>query len=113
VSWTFTAPGPATWTASSSAHALVLADTACAVLLDAAQRDGSRPDGHWPEHANPAHPEVHQATGITAQLGVSAAVTLIRLRAYAHAHDRRLREAAADVVPRHVRFAPDADGSAG
>ena len=65
-------------------------------------------------HASPAHPEAHQGTGmITAQLGVSAAVALIRLRAYAYGHDRRLRGAAADVAARHVRFAPDADGGAG
>jgi hypothetical protein len=96
------------------ADALVLADTACALLLDVARRDGSHPDGYWPEHASPAHPEVHRATGmITIQLGVSAAVALIRVRAYAYAHDRRLRGAAAEVAARHVRFAPDADGSAG
>jgi hypothetical protein len=94
--------------------ALVLADAACALLLDAAQRDWPRPDGRWPERAGPPHPEVHQATGmIIVQLGVSAAVALVRLRAYAYAHDRRLRGAAAEVAARHVRFAPDADGSAG
>ena len=92
------------------ADALVLADTACALLLDAAQRDGSRPDGHWPEQAGPQHPEVHQATGmIIVQLGVTAAVALIRLRAYAYAHDRRLRDVAADVVARRLRFDPDTD----
>jgi hypothetical protein len=54
------------------ADALLLADTACALLLDVARRDGSRRDGYWPEPANPAHPEAHQATGmITIQLGVS------------------------------------------
>jgi hypothetical protein len=89
------------------ADALVLADTACALLLDAAQTDGPRPDGHWPEQAVPQHPEVHQATGmIIVQLGVTAAVALIRLRAYAYAHDRRLRDVAADVVARRLRFHP-------
>ena len=92
------------------ADALVLADTACALLLDAAQRDRSRPDGHWPEQAGPQHPEVHQATGmIIVQLGVTAAVALIRLRAYAYAHDRRLRDVAGDVVARRLRFHPDTD----
>jgi ANTAR domain len=91
------------------ADALVLADTACALLLDAA-RDGSRPDGSWPERAGPQHPEVHQATGmIIVQLGVPAAVAMIRLRAYAYAHDRRLRDVAADVVARRLRFHPDTD----
>lgn len=92
------------------ADALLLADTACALLLDAAQPDRPRPDGRRPEPAGLAHPEVHQATGmITVQLGVSAAVALIRLRAYAYAHDRRLREVAGDVVARRLRFHPDPD----
>jgi hypothetical protein len=92
------------------ADALLLADTACALLLDAAQPDGSHPDGHRPEPAGPTHPEVHQATGmIIAQLGVTAAVALTRLRAHAYAHDRWLRDVAADVVARRLRFHPDTD----
>lgn len=92
------------------ADTLVLADTACALLLDAAHVDGSRPDGHWPEQAGPQHPEVHQATGmVIVQLGVTAAVALIRLRAHAYAHDRRLRDVAADVVARRLRLHPDTD----
>jgi hypothetical protein len=46
---------------------------------------------------------------IIAQLGVSAAVALIRLRAYAYAHDRRLRDVARDVVARRLRFHADGD----
>jgi hypothetical protein len=89
------------------ADALVFADTACALLLDAAGGDLPSPNGHRPQQAGP-HPEVHQATGmITVQLGVTAAVALIRLRAYAYAHDRRLRDVAADVVARRLRFTPD------
>jgi len=89
------------------ADALVLADTACALLLDAA--DGSRRDGYQPAPAALQHPEVHQATGmIIVQLGVSAAVALVRLRAYAYANDRPLRDVAADVVARRLRF--DRDG---
>ena len=96
------------------ADALVLADTACALLLDAAQRDRPRPDGRWPEQAGLQHPEVHQATGmIIVQLGVTAAVALIRLRAYAYAHDRRLRDVAGDVVARRLRFDPDTDDDDG
>jgi hypothetical protein len=45
---------------------------------------------------------------ITVQLGVSAAVALIRLRAHAFASDRRLRDVARDVVARRLRFAPEA-----
>jgi hypothetical protein len=93
------------------ADALVLADTACALVLDAAPREQPRPDRRLPEPAVPQHPEVHQATGmITVQLGVTAAVALVRLRAFAYAHDRRLREVAKDVVARRLRFASDTDG---
>jgi hypothetical protein len=97
------------------ADALLLADTACALLLEAApRRDRPRPNGGWPEQAGSPHPEVHQATGmITVQLGVSVAVALIRLRAYAYAHDRRLRDVAGDVVARRLRFDPDPDAEAG
>jgi ANTAR domain-containing protein len=92
------------------ADALVLADTACALLLDAApQRDRARLSDAVPEQASSPHPEVHQATGmITVQLGVSMADALVRLRAYAYASDRRLREVAADVVARRLRFDPEA-----
>jgi hypothetical protein len=90
------------------ADALLLADTACALLLDATQADGSHPDGHRPEPASPTHPEVHQATGmITVQLSVTAAVALTRLRAHAYVHDRRLRDVATDVVARRLRFHPE------
>ncbi|HKT05320.1 MAG TPA: GAF and ANTAR domain-containing protein [Rugosimonospora sp.] len=87
--------------------ALVLADIAFALLLDAPAGD-RRHDGHWPESTGPQHPEVHQATGmVSVQLGVTAAVALTRLRAYAYAHDRRLHEVAGDVVARRLRFNPD------
>ncbi len=90
------------------ADALMLADTACALLLDAAKSDKQWVIGHQPEQAGTHHPEIHQATGmITVQLGVSAAVALIRLRAYAYAHERRLRDVARDVVTRRLRFSPE------
>jgi hypothetical protein len=93
------------------ADALALADIACAIVLDAAAHDGPPPHGHWPERANPHHVEVHQATGmVSMQLGVTAAVALVRLRAYAYAHDRRLRDVAGDVVARRMRFEPDSVG---
>jgi GAF domain/ANTAR domain len=102
--------GPGELDREQLADALVLADTACALLLDRAQRDQGRPDGAGPEPAGSPHPEVHQATGmITVQLGVSVAVALVRLRAYAYAHDRRLRDVAADVVARRLRFDPDTE----
>jgi hypothetical protein len=91
------------------ADALVLADTACAILLDG---DGwnSRTTGSGPEPVAMHHPEVHQATGmLIVQMGVSAAVAMTRLRAYAYAHDRRLRDVAGDVVERRLRFYPEAE----
>ena len=97
------------------ADALILADTACALLLDlagqgqagqalAGQGPGRAVQG-GPEPVGGQHPVVHQATGmLIVQLGVSAAVAMIRLRAYAYAHDRRLGDVAADVVARQLRF---------
>jgi hypothetical protein len=94
------------------ADTLVLADTACALLLDAT--DGSRRDGYQPAAAGLQHPEVHQATGmVIVQLGVSAAVALVRLRAYAYANDRLLRDVAADVVARRLRFDADSGDHGG
>jgi hypothetical protein len=85
------------------ADALLLADTACALLLDTGIEGGD----HRPEEAGLQRPEVHQATGmIIGQVGVTAAVALIRLRAYAYAHDQQLRDVAADVVARRLRFHP-------
>ncbi len=95
--------------ASQLADALLLADTVCALLLDSVQQ-GPTSDGYGPEKASLQHPEVHQATGmIIAQLGVTAAVALIRLRAYAYTHERHLRDVAGDVVARRLRFHPEPD----
>jgi hypothetical protein len=89
------------------ADALLMADTVCALLLDGAS------DGRLPEPTGVRHPEVHQATGmVTAQLGVTAAVALIRLRAHAYATGRGLRDVAADVVGRRLRFDNDSGGAA-
>jgi GAF domain len=48
---------------------------------------------------------VHQASGmVSVQLGVSVGEALVRLRAYAFAHDRPLTAVALDVVARRLRF---------
>lgn len=53
---------------------------------------------------------VHQASGmIAAQLGVSVATALIRLRAFAFANERPLTAVAEDVVQRVLRF-DESDG---
>jgi hypothetical protein len=52
--------------------------------------------------------EVHQATGlVSVQLGIDVTEALVRLRAYAYLHDRRLADVAASVVARRLRFHPD------
>lgn len=97
------------------ADALLLADTVCAILLDAAEGENpSRINGSGPQPLEMRHSQVHQATGmLIVQLGVTAAVALIRLRAYAYAHDRRLVDVAGDVVARRLRFHRDADADHG
>ena len=60
--------------------------------------------------------EVHQATGmISVQLNVDVTEALIRLRAYAYLHDRRLADVAAEVVARRLRFGSngEAEGDSG
>ncbi len=48
---------------------------------------------------------VHQAAGmVSVQLGVTLAVALVRLRAYAFGNDRPLADVARDVVARRLRF---------
>lgn len=90
------------------ADALLLADTACALLLDAGHDRRGSADGQQPAYLGMRHPEVHQATGmLIVQLQVSAAVALVRLRAYAYAHDRLLHDVAREVVARRLRFSPE------
>lgn len=87
------------------ADGLVLADAVWALLLDGVKDNRLSQNARWSEQTGPQHPEVHQATGmITVQLGVTAEVAMVRLRAYAFAHDKRLSDVAEDVVARHLRF---------
>ena len=93
------------------ADASALAD-AVTVMLVHQQNAGADPDGRpgngpQPGWARPAtyRAQVHQATGmISAQLGVSLAEALVRLRAHAYAEDRLIAEVAAEVVARRLRF---------
>jgi hypothetical protein len=99
--------GPGNLRPLQLSDALMLADATCALLLEDAAHT-RRSDDISPEHVGPQHPEVHQATGmISVQLGVTATVALIRLRAYAYAQGRRLHDVAGDVVARRLRFFPD------
>ena len=84
--------------------ALVFADTATMLLLDA--QDGGRPCGP----ACSYRAEIDQATGmLTEQLGVSITDAFVRLRAYAYANDIQLADVARDIVARRLRLFPDPD----
>jgi GAF domain-containing protein len=90
------------------ADALVMADVAAeAVLL---MQAGAPPGAMAAELEAGADFKyvVHQASGmVAAQLEVSVAEALVRLRGYAFANDRPLTEVASAVVARALRFHPD------
>jgi hypothetical protein len=95
--------------------ALVFADTATMLLLDAQDRDaggggpGAGPGGQQAVLA--AHrAEIDQATGmLTEQLGVSITDAFVRLRTYAYVNDMQLPDVARDIVARRLRLFPDPD----
>jgi hypothetical protein len=91
--------------------ALVFADTATLLLLEAADgRDPATGPGGQPPDLAMHRAEIDQATGmLTEQLGTGIAEALLRLRAYAYANDRRLADVAGDIVARRLRLSPDAD----
>jgi hypothetical protein len=85
---------------------LVLADVATQTILGL--QAGAPPEQlHGLLADEPAHwAEIHQATGmVSAQLGVSLDEAFVRLRSFAFANDRPLREVAGDVVARRLRLA--------
>jgi hypothetical protein len=82
--------------------ALNAADAATLILLGLLSGPGDEQswDRSWGNRA-----EIHQATGmVVAQLGISAADALARLRAHAFAEQRLLGEVARDVVARRLSF---------
>ena len=92
--------------------ALIFADTATVLLLDAQdqakgtmnqRRARAASPRSWPLH----RAEIDQATGmLTEQLSVSIADAFIRLRAYAYTRDLRLTDVARDIVARRLRLSP-------
>jgi hypothetical protein len=90
--------------------ALVFADTATMLLLDAGQGqagEGAAPGGQ-PVGLASYRAEIDQATGmLTEQLGVSITDAFVRLRAYAYANDIQLADVARDIVARRLRLFPD------
>jgi ANTAR domain len=92
--------------------ALLFADTATLLLLDAQAGQLGRLDEHdelGGQQADLARhrAEIDQATGmLTEQLGVGITEAFTRLRAYAYAKDLRLADVARDIVARRLRLHP-------
>lgn len=96
---------PGSLTGEQHADALVLAGVAARAVL--AMQAGAPAGllGAELEAGSDFRFVVHQASGmVSAQLEVSVTEALIRLRAYAFAHDRSLATVADDVVARRLRF---------
>lgn len=93
------------------ADALVLAGVAARAVLG--MQAGAPPGmlGAELDAGSDFRSVVHQASGmVSAQLEVSVGEALVRVRAYAFAHDRPLGAVAEDVVARRLRFSPPAPG---
>jgi ANTAR domain len=95
--------------------ALVFADTATLLLLEAQDhaaggRAAAAGPGGQPAGLALHRAEIDQATGmLTEQLGTGIGDALLRLRAYAYVHDRRIADVAGDIVARRLRLSADAD----
>jgi ANTAR domain len=95
--------------------ALVFADTATLLLLDAQDQatggPGAGPGGQ-PAGLAWHRAEIDQATGmLTEQLGTGIADAFARLRAYAYVTDRPLTDVARDIVAHRLRLRRDPDPS--
>jgi len=101
-------PGPLS--SEQVADALVYADTASMLLLDAAAATGrDAAELEWQHNDRTVgHAVVHQATGmLLVQLGVDAETAFARLRAHAYAAGLPLAQVARDIVERRLRLEPD------
>ena len=107
---------PGSLSAFQLGDALIFADTATLLLLDA---QGRAVGGLGPQTGQPAdlalhRAEIDQATGmLTEQLGVGITDAFVRLRAYAYVNDLRLTDVARDIVARRLRLHPDPGSSEG
>ena len=96
---------PGGLTAGAICRALAFADVATEAVLDAqALADqGAAPPGV--DEAMDHYAELYQAQGmVMIQLGINLVDAMVRLRAYAYSHDRRLGEVAHDVVSGRLRL---------
>ena len=99
-------PGPLDVT--QLADALVLADIALQMVLDAAAGISGSPVYRPLDGLSDRRAEVYQAVGmISVQLGVDLEEAFVRLRAHAFASGAALGDAADDVVNRRLRLDPD------
>lgn len=96
---------PGSLTDEQHADALIFADVAAEYVL--ALQSGQTTDDLAAElkQGSNFHYVVHQAAGmVSAQIGISLADALVRLRAHAFSTQRPLTDVAADVVRRRLRF---------
>jgi len=92
-------------TAEELTLALSFAEVAVSTMLHG-QDQRADADG-FPDDLG-SRSQVYQAQGMAmVQLGVSLAEAMVRMRGHAFAHDRRLRDVAADIVARRFAFDPD------
>ena len=100
---------PGSMSAEELADALVFADIALRLLLDASSGVTGVPGYRPLDGMSESRAAVHQATGmISVQLGVSLEEAFVRLRAHAFASNAALGDVAAEVVGRRLRFGPGA-----
>lgn len=89
--------------------ALIYADTALLLVLDAQSGIVTAPDGEHATDLGPVlwHAQVHQAAGmLSLQMGVSALDALACMRAYSHTRGKRLTDVARLVVKGRLRLQP-------
>jgi hypothetical protein len=105
-------PGPLAVT--QLADALVLADIALQMVLDAAAGISGSPDYRPLDGLSDRRAEVYQAVGmISVQLEVDLEEAFVRLRAHAFASGAALGDAADDVVNHRLRLEPDRESGPG
>jgi ANTAR domain len=105
-------PGPLAVT--QLADALVLADIALQMVLDAAAGISGSPDYRPLDGLSDRRAEVYQAVGmISVQLEVDLEEAFVRLRAHAFASGTALGDAADDVVNHRLRLEPDRESGPG
>jgi hypothetical protein len=108
---------PGRFSGTTLTGALLAAELATLPLLDlmSLDFDAALDDEHssaWQELSALTRVEVYQAAGmVIAQLGVTAAEALVRIRGYAYAHDTTASRVAYDIIERRLRLADDQTGT--